>query len=131
MKASPFFTKPPISSPFGLTFIWNCRIVKVRHTAWCQRGYDSKEVMMTLELFLWLTGFAVTVVFGVGAIVWGFTFLTNRRIDDLKTEIKDLFTAKLEPLQNQVENHLPSQIKELREKEDRDFKELKTEMNMY
>ena len=81
----------------------------------------KKEVMMTLELFLWLTGFAFTVVFGVGAMVFWINNITNKRIDDtnkkiddLKTEIKDLFTAKLEPLQKQVENHLPSQIKELK-----------------
>ena len=76
---------------------------------------------MSLELFLWLVGFALTVVFGVGAIVFWINTLTNKRIDDLK----ELFKAILKPLQNQVENHIPSQIKELREKEDRDFKELK------
>lgn len=106
----------------------------------------------------------VGVIFGVSGVAWWINSITNKRIDDTNQKItdatnntnqkitdainntnkrfddmKELFTAKLEPLQKQVEkhdvilkelqyevsNHIPTQIRELREKEDRDFKELK------
>lgn len=70
----------------------------------------------------WVQVFSI--IAGVGAIVWGFVFLTNRRIDDLKNELKELFKAKLEPLEKEVTNHIPTQIRELKE----DNRELKKEL---
>ncbi len=45
----------------------------------------------------------------------------NERINQLENNLKDLLTATIKPIQEQVYNHIPTQIKALEEKFDRKF----------
>ena len=48
----------------------------------------------------------------------------NERIDRLENNLRDLLTATIKPIQEQVYNHIPTQIKAMDEKFDRKFDEL-------
>ena len=45
----------------------------------------------------------------------------NERIDRLENNLRDLLTATIKPIQEQVYNHIPTQIKAMEEKFDRKF----------
>ena len=45
----------------------------------------------------------------------------NERINQLENNLKDLLTATIKPIQEQVYNHIPTQIKAMEEKFDRKF----------
>ena len=55
----------------------------------------------------------------------GFKNATNWVNDKFEANIKELLEVNIKPLQNQVTNHIPTQIKSLEEKENKGFKELK------
>ncbi len=46
----------------------------------------------------------------------------NERINQLENNLRDLLTATIKPIQEQVYNHIPTQIKAMDEKFDRKFK---------
>ena len=59
------------------------------------------------------------------AVMTFFTWSTNKRIDDFKESIKDLLEAKIRPLQDQIENHIPTAIKQVAEDSKKRDDELK------